>query len=273
MLDGLIPFLPEGALPLIKKMLANEQYHLVITRPRVSKLGDFRAPRQGRTPRITVNGNLNPYDSLITLVHEIAHLKIWNKHKNTVKPHGHEWKRLYSSYLIRFVQADIFPEDLAPVVREHVRNPGYSVQSNMDLAVALKKYDVHKTDVHYVQDLAPGEYFAYRKNLYQVEEKLRKNYLCLQVFSGKNYKFSGLAEVDPMPDDLVAMLDIPKKERQPEVKPEPESALAKLSKGQQFKLQGRVFALEKKLRKYYLCKEVASGQSFRIHPQAAIQVL
>ena len=38
--------------------------------------------------RISVNGNLNKYSFLITLIHELAHLLTFTQYKNRVDPHG-----------------------------------------------------------------------------------------------------------------------------------------------------------------------------------------
>ena len=41
--------------------------------------------------RISVNENLNPYAFLITLLHEVAHMTTWEKHRlrmRRCRPHG-----------------------------------------------------------------------------------------------------------------------------------------------------------------------------------------
>ncbi|HAD34265.1 MAG TPA: hypothetical protein DCF44_07170 [Chitinophagaceae bacterium] len=45
---------------------------------------------------MSVNGNLNSYHFLITLLHEIAHMLVWEQFRNRVKPHGLEWKHVFA---------------------------------------------------------------------------------------------------------------------------------------------------------------------------------
>ena len=59
-----------------------------VKKSRSSKYGDYRPPLKGSNHLITINYDMNKYAFLITLVHEIAHLTNWNKHKDKVKPHG-----------------------------------------------------------------------------------------------------------------------------------------------------------------------------------------
>ena len=81
--DDLLPYLPSGDYePLFSKWLEGLNYQIAISRPRKSKLGDFRPPRLGQIARITMNADLGPFQFLTTLTHEIAHLIAWEK--NTV---------------------------------------------------------------------------------------------------------------------------------------------------------------------------------------------
>ena len=75
------PLLPTGdVLPLIEAWTAPYDFDLKITRPRKSKLGDFRPPKPGKRSSITMNEDLGPYQFLTTFVHELAHLIIWEKY-------------------------------------------------------------------------------------------------------------------------------------------------------------------------------------------------
>ena len=68
-----------------------------ITKPRKSKLGDFRILINGRG-QISVNENLNRYAFLITITHELAHAFVWKRYKTRVMPHGKEWKSTFKRY-------------------------------------------------------------------------------------------------------------------------------------------------------------------------------
>ena len=191
------PFLPAGALPYVDAMLAGENFHLVVTRPRTTKYGDFRPPKPGETPKLTVNGNLNRYAFLITLVHEVAHLKVWNAHRNKVKPHGNEWKQAYGELLSVFIGKEIFAAELEPIVSAHIKNPGYSSGTDHALTLALRSYD-RKDGEQMLQEIAPGSVFMLGKKTFRMGEKLRKHFMCTEVNTGRKYRVHALAIVQPV---------------------------------------------------------------------------
>jgi hypothetical protein len=189
-------------------MLKDEVFHIVVTRPRKTKLGDFRHPRPGEVPRLTVNGNLEPNNFLITLVHEVAHLKIWRKHKNTVKPHGDEWKNCYSALLTGFLGKGFFPENLEKALLAHVKMPKYTSVADQQLmrALRLEMNEAGTDDAKYVEDLSKGQAFYLQNRIFVIEEKLRKNYLCKELPSGKKYRVSALARVMPVSEQTLSTI-------------------------------------------------------------------
>jgi len=195
MLKALSPFLPEGSLTIIEKMLNNESYHLIVSKPRKTKLGDFKSPKPGETPQITVNGNLNSYAFLITLVHEIAHLKIWNKHKGKVKPHGKEWKNLYAALLKEFIGTNIFPMQLEEALKKHILQPKYTTGADAKLTLELRKYDDDNNLVT-LRELPTGTPFKLGNRAFILGEKLRSRFLCVDIENNKKYRVHGLAQVE-----------------------------------------------------------------------------
>jgi hypothetical protein len=53
-----------------------------------------------RRERITVNVNLNPYNFLVTYLHEVAHLEVYRQYKRRQPPHGKAWKTHFRLLLI-----------------------------------------------------------------------------------------------------------------------------------------------------------------------------
>ena len=78
-LDEIANFLPEDCAEYVIEYLQTYSVHLTVTRKRVTVLGDYRAKHKDLPHRISVNGNLNRYSFLITLLHEIAHLLTFEK--------------------------------------------------------------------------------------------------------------------------------------------------------------------------------------------------
>ena len=73
-LHQLQQFLPPGTLDAVLHYLHEYKIHLTVAKERQSILGDYRHRTTDRNHRISVNGNLNKYAFLITLIDEIAHL-------------------------------------------------------------------------------------------------------------------------------------------------------------------------------------------------------
>src|SRR6201996_790586 len=101
-LDYLRQWIPEKAAQLSLDYLNHYNVHLTITRERKSVLGDYRHATQAQNHRISVNGNLNKFSFLITLIHELAHLVTFMEFGNGVQSHGKEWKKIYRKMLEDF---------------------------------------------------------------------------------------------------------------------------------------------------------------------------
>src|SRR5215204_6926988 len=101
-LDALQTYLPVGTYEPVIQYLHQYQVHLTVARERKSILGDYRHRTHAKNHRISVNGNLNPYSFLITLLHELAHLLTFEKYGNRVQSHGREWKVFFGQLLEQF---------------------------------------------------------------------------------------------------------------------------------------------------------------------------
>src|SRR6476619_3007042 len=89
---ALIPYIPEGSYEPVLKYIYQYKVKLTITRHRQTVLGDYRHAHGSFGHRISINGNLNKFSFLITLLHELAHLFTYEKYGNRVYAHGQEWK-------------------------------------------------------------------------------------------------------------------------------------------------------------------------------------
>lgn len=184
-------YIPADAAPLTADLLINAKVHLTITRTRHSKFGDYRHPFGEKGHRITVNHNLNPYAFLITLLHEIAHLYVWEKHKNKVSPHGREWKQEFQVLLSEFYHLKIFPETLNIALKNYMLNPGASSCSDPGLMRALNTFDRNQGLVS-VENLREGSLFKIPRGMVlQKGPKRRTRYKCRDLGSGRFYLVSG----------------------------------------------------------------------------------
>ncbi|GAC1383081.1 MAG: SprT-like domain-containing protein [Ginsengibacter sp.] len=189
-LNSLASYLPEGVINEVMHYLNDHQVHLTITRERKTVLGDYRNKWSDKNHRITVNGNLNPYAFLITLLHEIAHLLTFEKFGNKINPHGAEWKKEYSVVLKNFIDNQVFPDDITKYLKKSAANPSASSCSDTDLLRVLRKYDKGEI-IFLVEDIKENELFSIKGGrIFQRGEKIRKRYKCKEVETGKIYLFS-----------------------------------------------------------------------------------
>ena len=119
-------FVPEGALTYAPRRLRTAPLHLHIAPHRKTKRGDFRPGRTGEKHRITVNGTLNRFAFLITLLHEVAHARVWDQFGRRVKPHGPEWQAAFRTLLTQPLDAGVFPEDISKALERHITRPSAS---------------------------------------------------------------------------------------------------------------------------------------------------
>ena len=174
-------------------------FDFVVSKKRDSKLGDFRfAPNKGF--QITVNHNLNPYAFLVTYLHEVAHLVTYQKHKNSVNPHGQEWKVAFFELFEPILDEDLLPAELVGILQAYLINPVATSNGYTPLVEALKKYDPIDTSALLLFNLEEGQAFRL-KNLHLQKGKLRRTrYICQDVQSGKLYLVAKNAQVHPIED-------------------------------------------------------------------------
>ena len=195
-LEHLSHFIPAVAIAPILAYLHKYKVHLTVTRERKSILGDYRHATLYKTHRISVNGNLNRYSFLITLIHELAHLATFQQYKNRVAAHGAEWKKIYALMIQEFMVLDIFPADITETLRQSMINPPASSCADDELIRVLKKYDDKENGLVMVEEIREGAMFDIGKGkLFSKGKKLRKRYQCIEVKTGKVYLFSPIYEV------------------------------------------------------------------------------
>ena len=200
-LEYLRQFIPDPSAPLILEYLNHYKVHLTITRERKSVLGDYRHSGWGSNHRISVNGSLNKYEFLITLLHELAHLLTFELHKNRVEPHGKEWKAQYSRLLVDFVQHKIFPADIEKALQKSILNPAATANGETDLLLVLRKYDApRRPGLLPVEEVPEGALFQTENGrVFKKGPRRRKRFECVELKTGLRYTFSPISEVFILP--------------------------------------------------------------------------
>ena len=196
-------YIPEPAVPVIARWIVEYDFKLKIRRERNTKLGDYRSPHGGSNHVITINHNLNKYAFLITLVHEVAHLVTFVKHKNNVNPHGEEWKQNFKQLMKHFLTNDFFPTDVLLALQKHLLSPAASSCSDANLLRILNRYDENNEQKVFIEKVPHKTVFKYNGDrLFEKGERIRTRYRCKEIYTGAIYLFHALAEVELVKTEL-----------------------------------------------------------------------
>lgn len=195
MVNMLQQYIPEQAVSLIENLLQHDNLSVLVKNERKTRHGDYKRLPNGKH-QITINSNLNNYRFLITLIHEIAHFETYKAFGRTVKPHGIEWKRTFQRLMLPFLNPEVFPNNLLPLLANHFKNPKASSDTDLHLSLALKQFD-ETNNLNYVFELLLGQEFRlYNGKIFKKGNKRRKRYECTEVKTGKMYLFNPNAEVE-----------------------------------------------------------------------------
>ncbi len=193
-------FLPDGCFVEVSNYLKHYQVHLTISRERQSILGNYRNKVFDKNHRISVNGNLNKYSFLITLLHELAHLLANLKYGHRIQAHGKQWKEEYAGILTEFIRKNIFPDEIEKLLMQSLKNPAATTCAEPQLIRALKMYDIKKNGYYFVEELPVGSLFKVNSgSVFKKGEKIRKRFKCIEVSTKKVYLFSPVYEVNFVP--------------------------------------------------------------------------
>ena len=192
-------YFPEAAVPMVADAFNQSRFQLRFKHPRSSKLGDFRTPRGvNDISRITLNMDLNPYQMLVTFVHELAHYSVHvNYPRKRLEPHGEEWKQAFTQLLLPYLKPEIFPADVLEALRQHLQHIKASSTADQNLAKVLKRYDTKPSGEKAltVEDLPEGTVFQLKNGMtLRKGPKRRTRYQCESLDNGRVYSVSGLAE-------------------------------------------------------------------------------
>jgi len=191
-------YLPDNTIKIVSEWISENGIYLRITASRTTKLGDYYPPIKNNYHKITINHDLNKYAFLITFVHEMAHLRIWEEYKNTVKPHGKEWKLEFKNLMEPFFRLEVFPRDIEIVLIKYLNNAKASTSSDLVLSRTLRNYDIKNTKI-LLENIPDLTIFSLKNGkIFRKGEKLRKRYRCMCLNNKRIYLINPLVEVIPV---------------------------------------------------------------------------
>jgi hypothetical protein len=195
----LIKKLPNSVIDYCVELWQKEPFSFKTTRSRKSKLGDFRYRRDRSTQTITINADLNPYQFLVTYLHEVAHLHSFIRFGWDVQPHGKEWKSTFQGLVYPILTEKYLPLDLIIPLRKHMINPKASSSTDLFLMKEISKYDRLDLEdtLQFLSDLKPGERFLLSNRKFEKLETRRTRVLCLEVQTGEKFLIAQMAKVKP----------------------------------------------------------------------------
>ena len=201
MLEELSKYLPKNSIELVEEIFIEHPIQLKIVNNRKTKHGDFKRGNNGFF-QITINNNLNKYQFLLTLIHEIAHFTTHKKNGH-VKPHGIEWKSNFQKLMLPFLQPSIYPSELLPYLAHYLKNPKASTGSDGKLTLALKQYD-EKSGKNFIFELQLGSIFSFNNRTFKKGSKRRTRFECIELQSNWVYLFNQNAEVEILKNESIS---------------------------------------------------------------------
>lgn len=195
--DILGKYMPVSAVDSIYEMLLSNNISLKINKKRHSKLGDYRPATKTLPARITINNDLNPYEFLIVLVHELAHHYTFAHFGRKHQPHGQEWKNNFKELMIPYMNEAVFPEDLVFALKEYFFTYNLSPSGKLKLKQLLRTYNSDtESDLMKLDKVAEGQLFITSNGrVFKKLEKLRTRYMCVCMQTQRKYLIHQMAQV------------------------------------------------------------------------------
>jgi|TARA_B100000768_G_scaffold91287_1_gene85447 hypothetical protein len=185
-------YIPENAINLVQSLIEYHRINLKIVNQRQTKHGDFRQLANGKF-QITINNNLNPFQFLLTLIHEIAHHTTFEKY-GRIRPHGKEWKQQFQYLMLPFLNPTIFPDHMLTPLAHYLKNPKASTDSDVKLSLALKG-NTAENGKNFVFELPTNCTFIFKNKMYRKGKKRKTRIECIQLTTNRLYLFNQNAEV------------------------------------------------------------------------------
>ena len=185
-------YITENAIDLVQSLVEQHKINLKIVNKRQTKHGDFRQLAGGEF-QITINNTLNPFQFLLTLIHEIAHHVTFEKY-GKIQPHGKEWKQQFQHLMLPFLHPTIFPNNMLTPLAHYLKNPKASTDSDVKLSLALKGNKAEHGK-NFVFELPENCTFVFKNKMYKKGKKRKTRIECLQLSTNRMYLFNQNTEV------------------------------------------------------------------------------
>lgn len=250
-------YFPENSIDYCFQLWETHRIQFSISQPRKSIYGNYFF--KNGTHHISVNGNLNPEAFLVTFLHEVAHLLVRVHNQKRTLPHGTEWKNEFRNVLMPMLKSEVFSKEVANALILHLDSPRASSCSDPILHGVLMKNQPDGHELDHVSNLVSGSYFDFDGRLFQRMNRVRTRFDCIEIPSGKTYRFSESALVKPISNPGKV-----------EILPKKGPLLETLQVGAQIRFRGETFQIVEHRRTRSLCKEITSGRFYLLNKKMEI---
>lgn len=184
--------IPAASYAVVLHWLRRNPVVVRVSRPRTTKLGDYRTSTRTQPHRISVNEDLNKYAFLVVLIHEFAHYTTFQKFRRH-QPHGQEWKAEYKRLMRPFLSREVFPADVLHALEHHLHDAPSSSCTDHDLMRVLRRYD--RDPRPFLEELRENTIFRFNQRLFVKGPRLRTRYKCRCLNDRRTYFIDPTAEV------------------------------------------------------------------------------
>ncbi len=192
-----IKYIPLESIDYVMDYLWNsgKTFTFKVVRERKTVLGSHQYCFSSRHHTIKINHNLNKYNFLFTLVHELAHMEVRIRYQDKeIKSHGKEWKAIFSNMLSQTYQ--YYPLEIQDAIKNYQQDISASSCRDDKLYKLLKNYD-EKTCL-FLSDIPMKAFFKIKNDthIFQKIDIFRTKYKCMDIKTKKEYRVPGLMEVE-----------------------------------------------------------------------------
>lgn len=250
-------YFPENSIDYCFQLWETHRIQFSISQPRKSIYGNYFF--KNGIHHISVNGNLNPEAFLVTFLHEVAHLLVRVRNKKRTQPHGKEWKNEFRNVLLPMLKESVFSNEVALALIKHLDSPTASSCSDPVLHGVLMKNQPDGHEFVTVSEIEIKAFFEYEGRLFQRLEKVRTRFDCVEIPSGKTYRFRESAHVKPIANPGIVSNLVPKG-----------PSLESYKIGSLITFRGENFQIIEHRRTRSLCKEMGSGKFYLLNKKMVV---
>jgi len=193
--DILKQLLPAGSHDLAAGWLDSPGLGLRLYQRKSHRLGAYVFSRHDGD-RIMLNTRQHPYSLLITLAHEVAHMRVTRRYGRKVRPHGPEWQETFSRLIEEAVCIQDLPPDILQVMRLIARKPRSTHFSDPAISAILLPYESPGGSHALLEHLPAGSQFTLHNGKRYIKgEKNRTRYRCTLAGTNRVFLIGGAVPV------------------------------------------------------------------------------